>query len=285
MVADGVAVIVGGGSGIGAALAARLAREARRLVIVDIDPDRAVKVAKSVGAGSESVHAEACDAGDAQAVESLADRIVDKHGPLRLWVNAAGSGHWGEALGAPEEVWRRLVVENYWPVVWPTLAACRRMHEQSPLADGSRGTIVNIASASAVIATPSTTPYTAAKHAVAGFTLALREEMAPLGVRVSLACPGPVATPFHDRLLVTGGDPSTPATAGRRPPAGCITPEAAADAVLDAARRNARVAVFPASLRRQWRLANWFPALLRGPMQRIVANMRRDQPGDEPAND
>lgn len=274
---DGTAVIVGGGSGIGEALALQLAGEATRVVVVDCDLDRAERVASAVQASAGGAHAEVCDAGDATAVESLADRLFQQHGPLRLWVNAAGRGQWGDALGASEAVWRRLMDENYWPVVWPTLAAYRRMCDQTPAKEGCRGRIVNIASASALIPTPTTIPYTASKHAVAGFTLALREEAAPMGVRVSLVCPGPVATRFHESLLVTGADRAAAATAGRAAPAGSISACEAAEATLEAVRRDQRIAVFPARLRRQWQVANWFPSILSGPMQRIVASMRRSQ--------
>jgi short-subunit dehydrogenase len=133
------------------------------------------------------------------------------------------------------------------------------------------GRIVNVASLAGLVPVPGTAPYTAAKHAVVGFTLALREEAERFGVQVCVVCPGPVKSDFHASMLRPAGLPP-----GRKAPADLLDARAAARDILRGVESNAPTIVFPGRARRTWWKWRVWPAWLKSAQRRIVENLRAD---------
>lgn len=177
------AIVTGGGSGIGAALAEELSRRGARVVVADLDPDRAAEVALRVGGRSARL-----DVTDGAAFQELAAKVTREDGRIDLLFNNAGVGVTGAVEDLTLADWRRVVDVNLWGVIHGVDAVYPQMIRQRS------GYIVNTASGAGLSPRPGMTPYAAAKHAVVGLSTSLRAEAAPHGIGVSVLCPGYVAT-------------------------------------------------------------------------------------------
>ncbi|MFI6517750.1 SDR family NAD(P)-dependent oxidoreductase [Spirillospora sp. NPDC050679] len=189
--------MTGGASGIGQAIAAALRLRGCAVVIADIDGPAAERTAGQLGATAAEV-----DVADAAAVRTLIHRTRDRHGRLDYLFNNAGINVAGRHQDLTLEHWDRLLRVNLHGVVHGVHAAYPVMLDQG------YGHIVNIASLAGLTPAPFMLPYTTAKHALVGLSLALRAEAAPHGVKVTAVCPGFVDTPLLDNA-----NPGLPSTA------------------------------------------------------------------------
>ncbi len=260
-----VAIVTGGGSGIGAALARALAARGDLVVIADIDESAAKAVATEAG---PLVSSTVLDVRDADAVATVVHDVTAEHGRLDLIFNNAGIAVAGPVDELTPEHWNRVIDVNLRGVVHGTHAAYPVMLRQ-----GS-GHIVNTASLAGLIPAPMLAPYAATKHAVVGLSLSLRGEAAPRGVRVSVVCPGFVDTPILDRVNV--GLPQPASWSGQAPrerlPGRLYSPDALARDILRGVERNRAVIVAPASARVAWRMSRYAPRLS---MRALSAVIRR----------
>ncbi len=190
-----VALVTGGGSGIGAALAKLLAARGVRVVVTDVDEGRATAIAEAVGG-----RAQLLDVTDAAAFEAVVDEIYETEGRLDDLFNNAGVGLAGLVVDLTTEDWRSVVEVNLWGVVNGIHAVYPRM-----VAAG-RGAIVNTASGAGLCPRPGMTPYATTKHAVVGLTTSLRPEAALHGVQVNTFCPGYIATDIVRATRFVGVD-------------------------------------------------------------------------------
>jgi NAD(P)-dependent dehydrogenase (short-subunit alcohol dehydrogenase family) len=261
---DRVAIVTGGGAGIGAALGEELARRGARVVLADRDAGAVEAFAERIRSTGGDAKAAVVDVTDAAAVEALVRTTIADYGRLDVVFNNAGIGCFGDVREFSMEQWRTVVDVNFWGCVHGSLAAYRWMPKHGG------GQIVNTASLAGLVPVPGTVPYSAAKHAVVGFSLSLRAEAADQGVRVSVVCPGPVRSKFHDSMIL----PATESAPRRAPDASADT-LAAARAILLGAERNEAVIVFPARAKRTWRKWRWFPSLLSSAHRKIVDSLRR----------
>jgi NAD(P)-dependent dehydrogenase (short-subunit alcohol dehydrogenase family) len=260
-----VAIVTGGGSGIGAALVRALTGQGARVVIADVDESGG----KAVAAQSDGLADVAVvDVRDAEAVASLVRDAVAEHGRLDLMFNNAGIAVGGRVDELTLEHWDRVIDVNLRGVVHGVHAAYPVMLEQRS------GHIVNTASLAGLVPAPMLAPYAATKHAVVGLSLALRAEAADRGVRVSAVCPGFVDTPLLDR--VNAGLPQTELgsdDAARARLAGRLyQADALARDVLRGIARNQAIIVAPASARAAWRMTRYAP---RASMRGVAALIRR----------
>jgi NAD(P)-dependent dehydrogenase (short-subunit alcohol dehydrogenase family) len=189
---DRVAVVTGGGSGIGLATAHRLAAEGAKVVVVDVDAGAGEAVAKEVG--GEFVR---CDVSDEASVADLFDGVVDRHGRVDVAFNNAGISPPDDAsvLDTSPEAWQRVQDVNLKSV----FLCCK--HGIPHLLESGGGSVINTASFVAVMgAATSQISYTASKGGVLAMSRELGVEFARQGVRVNALCPGPVDTPLLQEL-------------------------------------------------------------------------------------
>ncbi|HWF80905.1 MAG TPA: SDR family oxidoreductase, partial [Streptosporangiaceae bacterium] len=203
-----VAIVTGGGSGIGAALVRAMAARGATIVIADIDE----AAAKSVAADLTGVTTVTLDVRDADAVADVVSQVVAIHGQLDYMFNNAGIAVGGMVEELTLDHWNRVIDVNLRGVIHGVHAAYPVM-----LAQG-HGHIVNTASLAGLIAGPGLAPYDATKHAVVGLSLSLRAEAGARGVKVSAICPGFVDTPLLGRV-----NPDLPKTSAGMENAGDVS--------------------------------------------------------------
>ena len=175
-----VAVVTGAGRGLGRQIAERLARRNIHVVVTDVD-EGAARVTAAVVDGT----AVAQDVRDPDSHREVA-RIAASLGDLKIWINNAGVLAVGDTWEMPDDTARRMVEVNLLGVIWGCHAAVSKMTE---------GTIVNIASLSAIVPSPGLAVYGATKHGVLGYSLSLAGELrrANRAITVSALCPDAIA--------------------------------------------------------------------------------------------
>ena len=219
-----VALVTGAGDGIGRAIALALAREGADVVVNDVVPERAAKVASEIAGLGRRCLAVAADVADGPAVDQMFGRAVNELGPLDILINNAGIGQRLLALDITESDWRHVIDVNLTGVFLCAQAAARIMKPRR------RGIIINLSSiAGKRISIHGAAHYTAAKAGVLGLTRHLAYEWGPYGIRVNALCPGETMTPLIARV----GNPELLEQSRRRTPLGRLaTPEDQANAVL-----------------------------------------------------
>jgi NAD(P)-dependent dehydrogenase (short-subunit alcohol dehydrogenase family) len=188
-----VALVTGGGSGIGAECAATLARRGVIVAVADRDSDAAEQVVGDILAGGGSATAFALDVTDPGECAAVVDKVVAEFGGLHIAVNNAGIG--GDHRPVYEydiDVWRQVLAVDLDGVFYCLRAELAQMVGQG------RGAVVNMASIFAVAGQWSLPAYVAAKHGVLGLTRAAALDCATQGVRVNAVGPGVIHTPLVD---------------------------------------------------------------------------------------
>jgi len=188
-----VVIVTGASSGIGEATAREFGREGARVVLAARRIDRLEALAReinSMGAGAETLVVQA-DLSKLEDIQALVRKTLDRFGRIDVLVNNAGFGRldWLENLDPQKDIESQFDV-NVLGVVQTTRQALPVMIAQRA------GHIINMCSMAGLVATPTYTIYAACKHAVHGFSEALRREVKPWGIDVSLIYPGGVATEF-----------------------------------------------------------------------------------------
>ena len=231
-VAGPVAVITGGNSGIGAAIARELAGKGWHCVLIARNEERLTQVAEEIGGEYEI-----CDVGDRAAVEQVAERITERHRAIKLLVNNAGFAgrRVGEKRGrrgfleANPDRFEELVRTNFLGAVWCLRAFMPALEAAQP----SR--VVNVASVAGTVAVPPG-PYAATKHALLAFSRALAATLPARGVHVLTVNPGFVETP---------GFPQRGTLGSRLLERTVVEPEYVAQRVVRAIERNRREIFVP----------------------------------------
>lgn len=269
-----IAIVTGGASGIGRAIATSLVARGDTVIVTDINAQGAEQVAEKLNSvGRGRAVAAALDVTDAAAVADLYKGVKAEHGRLDLVFNNAGIAIGGLAEELTLDHWNRAIDINLKGVVHGVHAAYPIMLEQRS------GHIVNTASLAGLVPMPMGIPYTATKHAVVGLSLGLRSEAAGMGVKVSVVCPGFVDTP-----LLTNINPDLPDTPmsgdGRdeiKKQAGSFyTAEKLARDIMRGVEKNQALIVAPAIGRGAWRAVRLNPALFVRGAQFAVSRYRKE---------
>jgi NAD(P)-dependent dehydrogenase (short-subunit alcohol dehydrogenase family) len=273
-----VAIVTGGASGIGQALAEALARRGATVVLADLQIDKACKLAASIQAAGGKSAAVAVDVCDFEAVHRVVEETVNIHGRLDYMFNNAGVGIGGEVRSYELRDWQRVLNVNLFGVVNGIQAAYPVMLRQG------FGHLVNTASMAGLVPSPGVVSYSAAKHGVVGLSLALRVEAAPAGVRVSVLCPGVIRTPILEGAQYAKSvQPPKPEKVRAfwerfRP----LDPDKFAPRVLKAVARNRAVIIVPGWWRVFWWLNRLSPRLGEHVARKHLANMKAmlEEPAD-----
>jgi len=195
-----IAIVTGGGSGIGRELCKQLAAGGATVVVSDINGESAEVVAAAIDKTGGRATAATLDVTDADAVQALVDTTNSEHGRIDLMFNNAGIAIIGEALDMELADWYRIFDINVRGVVHGVHAVYPIMVKQ-----GS-GHIVNTASVAGLAPAPNLTAYAATKHAVVGLSRSLRAEAVFHGVDVSVVCPGVIDTAITHNAKVVNLD-------------------------------------------------------------------------------
>jgi NAD(P)-dependent dehydrogenase (short-subunit alcohol dehydrogenase family) len=189
-----VAVVTGGASGIGFALASQFAAEGMKLALGDIEAPALDEAVEKLRAGGAEVIGVRTDVSDAEQVQALADAAVAEFGAIHVACNNAGVGAGGLSWEAPLDTWAWVLGVNLWGVIHGTRSFVPVMIKQP------EAHVVNTASIAGLVAGPFMGPYNASKHAVVALSETLHHELAMMAphVHVSVLCPGWVNTRIGD---------------------------------------------------------------------------------------
>ena len=211
-------IVTGAGSGIGRAIALRLASEGARVVLADVDEDAANSVADEID-GDTLVHK--TDVTDAESVETLIERVVSEWGGLDVMVNNAGVGIASTIVDATEEDYDKMMdvcVRGTFLGMKYAIPAIR---------DSGGGSVINMSSIAALVGLNDRAIYCAAKGAILAMTRAAAIDHIEEGVRVNCIAPGTVDTPWVERITSTYDDPeeARKKMQARQPHNRLVTPE------------------------------------------------------------
>jgi NAD(P)-dependent dehydrogenase (short-subunit alcohol dehydrogenase family) len=206
------ALITGGGSGIGAAVARRLAADGLEITVTDASLEAAESVAGELGARALQI--------DVRDEDQVAPAMAD----VDVLINVAGIGSTTNAPETPLEVWENVFAVN----ARGTFLCCK--HAIPGMVARGSGSIVNVASVAALVGLRNRAAYSASKGAVVSLTRALAIDHVGDGIRVNAVCPGTVDSPWVRRLVEESGE-SLDALRQRQPMGRLGTPDEIADAV------------------------------------------------------
>jgi NAD(P)-dependent dehydrogenase (short-subunit alcohol dehydrogenase family) len=246
----GVAVVTGAASGIGRALAHRLATEKMSLALADVDDAGLQKTASEIAerTGEKKLHitTHLVDVSDARRMEQFASEVVQQHERVTLLINNAGVALYGffEEITTADFEW--VMGINFWGVVHGVRNFLPVLRRQP------RAHIVNVSSIYGIISPSGQSAYCASKFAVRGFTEVLRHELEGTSVGVSCVHPGGIRTPIAKNARMGAGvHPSIRDLNLARFDLHAITsPESAADRIVRGVRRNEpRILIGPDAVR------------------------------------
>jgi NAD(P)-dependent dehydrogenase (short-subunit alcohol dehydrogenase family) len=191
-----VAIVTGGGRGIGEAIVKRLAREGAKVVLAQRSEEEGNRVAEFIAAEGGEAMAVSTDVADPQSVEAMVAKTLATHGRVDVLVNNAGTGAIEDPLALSMENYDTIMDANVRGVLLCTMHAARAMTE------AGSGSIVNISSIQGILPLPGSTVYAASKGAVEIITRQTALELGPKGVRVNAVAPGYIDNPmmrgYHD---------------------------------------------------------------------------------------
>jgi len=225
-----VAVVTGGGHGIGRALCRRLAADGATVVVADIEGDAAATVAADIRGLAKQT-----DVSDEAAIERLVDEVETDIGPIDMFISNAGVGFGDGQSGAISTEGGMNPIDDRWTVSWQVnvMAQVYAARAVIPrMLERGGGHLVNIASAAGLLSQIGDAAYSTTKHASVGFTEALAIDYGDEGIKVSVVCPQAVAT-----RMIGMEDDSGATEGGFRGNAvdGILQAETVADIIIDQA--------------------------------------------------
>lgn len=195
---DKVAVVTGGGGGIGSAICRRFAEEGASVAVFDINLTGAEAVAAAIRAEGKNAKAYAVDLTDQKSVNDAVSRVEKELGAIDVLVNNAGWDKAGNFLDTDKNLWERIVAVNLYGNLYMHHAVLKGMSER-----GS-GRVVNVASDAARVGSSGESVYAFCKGGLIAFSKTLAREMARKRINVNVVCPGPTDTPLFSDFAGEG---------------------------------------------------------------------------------
>lgn len=235
-----VVVVTGAGSGIGRATALLFARLGAKLHVVDVNGEAADAVRAEIEAAGGTAFAHQVDCSDPDAVEGLAESVYAQDGAVDVLHNNAGIGHSGNVEETTLEDWQRVIGVNLMGTVYGVHSFVPRMLRQ-----GRPAHVANTSSGLGLVAAAQMAPYTASKFGVVGLTEALDAELRQRGIAFSAICPGIINTPITRTATFRGEAVERAPDAQEFYRRRGASPDAVAEAVVDAVRRKQVIRTVP----------------------------------------
>ena len=186
-----VAIVTGGGNGIGSSICKAFSEQGAHLMVADIDLAGAKGVANSLTNGKQSASAVEVDVADSDSSQQMADATLAEHGRIDILVNNAGARIIKGLMQHTQDDWNRMIQIN---LTGPFL--CAQAVIPHMVKQGS-GNIINLASIASFMGRPNRCAYVAAKTGLLGLTRAMAADLAGKNVRVNAIAPGMIASPFN----------------------------------------------------------------------------------------
>lgn len=227
-----IAIVTGGASGIGKAIALALADEGADVCIADVQLAKAEEAAAAIVEKGRRALAVQCDVGDSAQVDKMTQQVAEQFGGLHILVNNAGIIAQGVFWQVTDDTWNRIIRTNLSSVFFCSRAAARIMIEQK-----QGGSIISMSSIHATLSEPNAGPYTASKGGIEAFSRTMASELAPYHIRVNCVAPG--AT-YSDLTTPMYTDPVVKALYQRVPMKEIAQPEWIAAGVVFLASDDAR---------------------------------------------
>ncbi len=210
-----IAIVTGGGSGLGEATARALAAKGAKVAVLDVGMERAEKVAADIGGIAVK-----CDVSSAESGEAAVAEVAQKLGQPRILVNCAGIAIGAKTLGKdgphPLDSYRNVIEVNLIGTFNMIRLVADRIQKLDPLTSGERGVIVNTASVAAFDGQIGQAAYSSSKGGVVGMTLPVARDLARSGIRVVTIAPGIFKTPMMMGMPQEVQDSSAPRCPFRR---------------------------------------------------------------------
>ena len=253
-----IAIVTGGASGIGRALAEELAKRGCEVVLADLQIELAEEVASKIHASGGKAKAVKIDVTDFSAMEQLVQETFNCTGRLDYIFNNAGIAIGGYIHQYHIEDWNQIIDVNLRGVINGIQAAYKIMMAQG------FGHIINTASMAGLMVSPGAVAYATTKHALVGLSKSLRVEAAQMGVRVSVLCPGVVRTPIlegggkYGKMLIDIPPEQRHRLWERLKP---MPPSLFAKKVLDLVAENKAIIIVPSWWKMFWWINHLSPSL------------------------
>ena len=255
---NATAIVTGGASGIGRALAEELAKRGCEVILADLQIELAEEVTSEICSSSGKAKAVKIDVTEFPAMEQLVQETVERTGRLDYIFNNAGIAVGGSVNLYNIEDWNQVIDVNLRGVINGIQAAYKVMITQG------FGHIVNTASMAGLMPGPGNVAYTTTKHAVVGLSKSLRAEAIGMGVRVSVICPGVVRTPIlegggrYGKMLIDIPPEKVRQLWERLKP---MPPNLFAKKVLKSVAKNRAIIIVPLWWKRYWWINRLSPSL------------------------
>lgn len=192
-----IALVTGGGRGIGQSICQALAAAGHRVAVADLRTAEAEATAADIGTAALAV---TMDVTDRASVDQAVARVADAFGPVGILVNCAGWDQLKPFVRTDEAFWARIIDINFTGVLRATHACLPGM------IDAGWGRIVNIGSDAGRVGSSLEAVYSGAKGAVIAFTKTIAREVARYGITANSVCPGPTDTPLLDEIIAASSD-------------------------------------------------------------------------------
>lgn len=267
MYKEKVVIVTGGASGIGREMCLYLAQKGAIVIIADLDIKSATDVSNEIKKTGSICRVKKVDVANKVDVQNLINETKAEFSKIDLMVNNAGIGLDGEFRDMTLDHWKHMIDINLWGVIYGTYYVYPIM-----IAQGF-GQIVNVSSLAGLLPGGLMTSYVAGKHAVTGFSLALRSEAHQYGIKVNALCPGFIETPLHDKTLKVS-DYLNKEKNQRNKKHFPVAKDCVAE-MMKGIEKNRAIIISPGNQKIYWWLYRLFPSLIPYTWRKLIEKMKK----------